>query len=1613
MPTMTCPPAEQLKAFYLGKLPDERSEELVAHVGGCSVCQAELETVIDAEDSLIADLRAEDGDQSLDIEPACELGMIRALGALAEANTSGVEVERGESESLPKRIGEYEILRALGQGGMGRVYLAKHSKLGRLVALKILAGSRLGDRRASERFEAEMRAIGRLSHSNIVTAHDAREVDGVAVLVTEFVDGFDLGELLRRTGPLDIADVCEIVRRVAVALQYTSDQGFVHRDVKPSNIMLSNSGEVKLLDLGLARLQYGDGEVTEFTATGQTMGTADYISPEQVRDSRTVDIRSDIYSLGATLFKLLVGRAPFADEKHSTAFAKMTAHVSMVPARVRSLRSEVPEELSQLVAAMLAKEPDGRPQRPEVVAKKLAAFAAGHNLESLAQRAATVDTKRLTHVVSPPMKTELRTQPVWYRPVKLYVAIAAGFVGMLLGLCLGIIITIKNPDGSKTVMQLPPGSKVEVSEGEGDAVPDDTASMDAARFFQWGTKPLLEFGLILDGPMQTESWYGYGVRFLPVAEDVEVPKSMLGAEVPANKLALLSLNPKLCIRADELWGHVLETKIVKSDDADAIEFTFDESLSKRMSELTTAHAGQQLAIIVEGKVVAAPRIIAAISSKAIITGKFSAEQLQRLQGWLNAAKPVAMSDVMGKGTETAATFNGNSLDRWLELLRTEASRNGQLAAVAGLKGLMNKKNSDQILNAVLSVVETRKTQCAEELELIREILGPQAYGKWLINQLDKHQIEWTKAILRRHTDNTWKNYELRPEHCLIAKWLADPRNRLQPEEIPSDVRDLTIQQCVEQFLEDLFFHSDVTGEALDDCFLAARNQTAIGDANTFLLGIPTARGLHAASRFPEDARLYKFADLAVETLVAEAPDVRKATRAMAILIAYPNVLRGAQVSRLTEVTNRRFEAMLKDHERIGEVVDRVVERFMFIPATATQDRVEWNWHPDASRGSEALSLLYFAVCLGSPAELESSVTKLRELTQPKSVRATEVWKEWTAGPTWVQPFEWPFDDARSGNEEFNKQVIATVGPKDLRAAYFDVIAEAVQRSFARRSRADKELAGSEATAFVGIAMQHFARIERNGKGTDFQMQDLLSFKRRDKVADEVLQTMMTDFKTIDQDDDSRITVAEYARYLAGQAKKDVHSSGTISESAAHSDTELSANSAVLDKARRDSGTMRGASMSTEERQIASDFGAAVADEPVVEFDHRRVHRAIAAFALCLHGDRTAPITDTNLEQLATAITWLDPSRRTKQDSVKRVITKSWPFHGVKAVLPGTPPDASWLTSEGERSFTLVIDPQAILPSVRTLVDELVGQEGVFDDIVKGLAEDPTGPRLDLREVIDYLGNEMVVCVGAPKQLVAVYAFSLKNPEAMQSALKNYNDQFDAIKVVNNYLVLGSKDDVELVLARLNPAPQRTAADNLKMLGLAFENFESTYRKLPGSKNYREGGIGFKGPRAKHPFSWRVAILPFVEQAELFQQYDFNEPWDSEKNLKLLDKMPVVFRSPHAQSDQKVGETNYLGFAGEKSAMGGEGGVPMAEIKDGTSATVLLVETKRTVPWTKPEDFAFAEYVDAKRAEPFDGLGLNCIMVDGTVLSLDAPVDWERLGRLVTRDGGEPLEGKKR
>jgi serine/threonine protein kinase/WD40 repeat protein len=316
------------------------------------------------------------------MEKAIEMPQIR-LAALDSIDT-------GEKSSViaPRIFGEYQILEVLGRGGMGRVYKALHMKLDRIAAIKILPRGRLGDPQAATRFTREMKAVGRLNHPNIVQAYDAREIDDTPVLVMEFVDGLDLSELLRRTGSLPVAEACALARETAIALQCAHEHGLVHRDVKPSNIMLSRAGEVKLLDLGLARFYADSPSGEEMTGAGQVMGTADYIAPEQANDCRTVDIRADLYSLGCTLYKLLCGHAPFSGQNYRGTLDKMNAHMSHTPPPITQYASSVPAELAAIVAKLMAKNPDDRYATPAEVAVVLEPFCAGANLVELEKRAA-------------------------------------------------------------------------------------------------------------------------------------------------------------------------------------------------------------------------------------------------------------------------------------------------------------------------------------------------------------------------------------------------------------------------------------------------------------------------------------------------------------------------------------------------------------------------------------------------------------------------------------------------------------------------------------------------------------------------------------------------------------------------------------------------------------------------------------------------------------------------------------------------------------------------------------------------------------------------------------------------------------------------------------------------------------------------------------------------------------------------------------------------------------------------------------------------------------------------------------------------------------------------
>jgi serine/threonine-protein kinase len=293
----------------------------------------------------------------------------------------GDQVLAGNARQL--RLGRYRLLDRLGAGGMGQVYKAEHVFMKRVVALKVIArgDEHRPDLRGRDAvFFREIEAAARLSHPNIVTAFDAAEARGVLFLVMEYVEGADLGRLVAERGPLPVPLACEVVRQAAVALQYAHEQGLVHRDVKPSNLLLARPEAglppttggtdrdvlVKLLDLGLACLSR-DG-AGERTAGEGLSGTPDFMAPERGEDRHHADIRSDLYSLGCTFYHLLTGRVPFPGGSWTE---KLLRHRLDPPVPVAQLRPEVPEEVAAVVERLMAKRSEDRYPTPATVVEAL------------------------------------------------------------------------------------------------------------------------------------------------------------------------------------------------------------------------------------------------------------------------------------------------------------------------------------------------------------------------------------------------------------------------------------------------------------------------------------------------------------------------------------------------------------------------------------------------------------------------------------------------------------------------------------------------------------------------------------------------------------------------------------------------------------------------------------------------------------------------------------------------------------------------------------------------------------------------------------------------------------------------------------------------------------------------------------------------------------------------------------------------------------------------------------------------------------------------------------------------------------------------------------------
>ena len=274
------------------------------------------------------------------------------------------------TDEIPSALAEhprYRVLKVLGRGGMGTVYLAEHKVMKRPVALKVIRADLTVRSEMVKRFRREVEAAARLDHPNIVASHDAEQAGDCLFLAMEYVEGADLAHWLNKHGPLPVAEACDFVRQAALGLQYAHEQGMVHRDLKPHNLIRTAAGRVKILDFGLARMI--ELTQTDGTVSGLVLGTPDYMAPEQADDAHQADIRADIYSLGCTLYHLLGGRVPFPG---GGMLDKLRRHAQEPATPLSQLRPELSAELVRIIDRMLAKDVGERFETPADVASALA-----------------------------------------------------------------------------------------------------------------------------------------------------------------------------------------------------------------------------------------------------------------------------------------------------------------------------------------------------------------------------------------------------------------------------------------------------------------------------------------------------------------------------------------------------------------------------------------------------------------------------------------------------------------------------------------------------------------------------------------------------------------------------------------------------------------------------------------------------------------------------------------------------------------------------------------------------------------------------------------------------------------------------------------------------------------------------------------------------------------------------------------------------------------------------------------------------------------------------------------------------------------------------------------
>ncbi len=301
-------------------------------------------------------------------------------------------------------LGVYHLIDGIGKGGMAEVYRAEHSVMGRVVAIKVLPKSR-STPEAIASFRREVRAQAQLHHENLVVAHDAGQ-DGIFhFLVTEYVPGTDLRRLVRRRGRLSMAAAAVIISQAAKGLAHAHSRGFIHRDVKPGNLLVTPEGHTKVSDLGL--VGYFNEEMPSDTQGGKIVGTADYLSPEQITSPNNLTTASDIYSLGCTLYYAVTGKVPFPG---GTTRDKARAHCQLLPIDPRRFNPDLSDEFVEVIADMMAKQVEDRIQTADEVVARFAPWA--DDLAAAEREITSTDAPPPVAIHTPPRRRPIVVEPL-------------------------------------------------------------------------------------------------------------------------------------------------------------------------------------------------------------------------------------------------------------------------------------------------------------------------------------------------------------------------------------------------------------------------------------------------------------------------------------------------------------------------------------------------------------------------------------------------------------------------------------------------------------------------------------------------------------------------------------------------------------------------------------------------------------------------------------------------------------------------------------------------------------------------------------------------------------------------------------------------------------------------------------------------------------------------------------------------------------------------------------------------------------------------------------------------------------------------------------------------